>query len=125
MLGESQRNVTRLLRDTFPHSPRRDRTSIVLIDEVESFAVRRGLASFETNPVDVHRATDAVLAGLDHLAAALPGALVLTTTNFLTPSTRRSSRAPTWSWSLPCRTPRRGRGSSRRPSPTWPWRGRS
>jgi pachytene checkpoint protein 2 len=35
----------------------------VLIDEVESFAVRRSLASFETNPVDVQRATDAVLAG--------------------------------------------------------------
>ena len=36
----------------------------MLIDEVESFAVRRSLASFETNPVDVQRATDAVLAGL-------------------------------------------------------------
>ena len=35
----------------------------MLIDEVESFAVRRSLASFETNPVDVQRATDAVLAG--------------------------------------------------------------
>jgi pachytene checkpoint protein 2 len=45
--------------------------------------VRRSLASFETNPVDVQRATDAVLAGRDHLAAAVPGAVVVTTTNFL------------------------------------------
>lgn len=43
MLGESQRNVVRLMRDA-----------------------------------------DAVLAGLDHLAAAVPGAVVVTTTNFLT-----------------------------------------
>jgi hypothetical protein len=37
----------------------------VLIDEVESFAVARSAASFAANPVDVHRATDAVLAGID------------------------------------------------------------
>jgi pachytene checkpoint protein 2 len=51
--------------------------------------VRRSLASFETNPVDVQRATDAVLAGRDHLAAAVPGAVVVTTTNFL-PALRRA-----------------------------------
>jgi AAA+ superfamily predicted ATPase len=44
--------------------------------------MRRSIASFETNPVDVQRATDAVLAGLDHLAAVVPGALLVTTTNF-------------------------------------------
>jgi pachytene checkpoint protein 2 len=83
MLGESQRNVVRLLRDAVPELARPRPHVVVLIDEVESFAVRRSLASFETNPVDVQRATDAVLAGLDHLAAALPGALVVTATNFL------------------------------------------
>jgi len=83
MLGESQRNVTRLLRDAVPELAAARPHVVVLIDEVESFAVRRSLASFETNPVDVQRATDAVLAGLDHLAAAVPGAVVVTTTNFL------------------------------------------
>ena len=83
MLGESQRNVTRLLRDIVPELAASRPHVVVLIDEVESFAVRRDLASFETNPVDVQRATDAVLAGLDHLAAAVPGAVVVTTTNFV------------------------------------------
>jgi pachytene checkpoint protein 2 len=83
MLGESQRNVVRLLRDAVPELARGRPHLIVLIDEVESFAVRRDLASFETNPVDVQRATDAVLTGMDHLAATLPGTLIVTATNFL------------------------------------------
>lgn len=83
MLGESQRNVVRLLRDVVPELARPRPHVVVLIDEVESFAVRRNLASFETNPVDVQRATDAVLAGMDHLAAELPGAVIVTATNFL------------------------------------------
>jgi SpoVK/Ycf46/Vps4 family AAA+-type ATPase len=82
MLGESQRNVIRLLRDDIPALARARPHLVVLIDEVESFAMRRSIASFETNPVDVQRATDAVLAGLDHLAAVVPGALLVTTTNF-------------------------------------------
>ena len=84
MLGESQRNVVRLLRDDIPALARARPHLVVLIDEVESFAMRRSIASFETNPVDVQRATDAVLAGLDQLAAAVPGALLVTTTNFAT-----------------------------------------
>jgi SpoVK/Ycf46/Vps4 family AAA+-type ATPase len=83
MLGESQRNVVRLLRDVVPELARGRPHVIVLVDEVDSFAVRRDLASFETNPVDVQRATDAVLTGLDHLAATLPGTLIVTATNFL------------------------------------------
>jgi SpoVK/Ycf46/Vps4 family AAA+-type ATPase len=83
MLGESQRNVVRLLRDVVPSLAGSRQHVVVVIDEVESFAMRRSLASFETNPVDVQRATDAVLAGLDHLAATLPGAVVVTTTNFV------------------------------------------
>jgi AAA+ superfamily predicted ATPase len=55
----------------------------VLIDEVESFAVRRQSASFETNPVDVHRATDAVMLGIDEVARKLPRVLFVTTTNFI------------------------------------------
>jgi pachytene checkpoint protein 2 len=83
MLGESQRNVVRLLRDAVPELARGRPHLIVLIDEVDSFAVRRNLASFETNPVDVQRATDAVLTGLDHLVTTLPGTVVVTATNFL------------------------------------------
>ncbi len=76
MLGESQRNVTRLLAETIPEIAARRPFTVVLIDEVESFAVSRSSASFEANPVDVHRATDAVLLGIDEIAKKLPvGAL--------------------------------------------------
>jgi len=83
MLGESQRNITRLMQDTIPEIAARRPHTVVLIDEVESFAVRRSAASFETNPVDVHRATDAVLAGIDAVSASLPSVLFITTTNFI------------------------------------------
>ena len=83
MLGESQRNVTKLLTDTIPEIAQRRPYTVVLIDEVESFAVRRSAASFEANPVDVHRATDAVLLGVDEIAKKLPSVLFVTTTNFI------------------------------------------
>src|SRR6476469_8514975 len=83
MLGESQRNVTRLLAETVPEIAARRPFTVVLIDEVESFAVSRSAASFEANPVDVHRATDAVLLGIDEVAKKLPAVLFVTTTNFI------------------------------------------
>src|SRR3989440_5742724 len=83
MLGESQRNIMRLLLDTIPEIAARRPHTVVLIDEVESFAVRRTSASFETNPVDVHRATDAVMLGIDEIARKLPAVLFVTTTNFI------------------------------------------
>src|SRR6476619_1419228 len=83
MLGESQRNVTRLLTETLPEIAARRAHTAVLIDEVESFAVSRSSASFEANPVDVHRATDAVLLGIDEVAKKLPSVLFVTTTNFI------------------------------------------
>ena len=83
LLGESQRAVTRLLGETLPELALRRPHTIVLIDEVESFAVARSAASLETNPVDVHRATDAVLAGIDAVAAERPRVLFCATTNFL------------------------------------------
>ena len=83
MLGESQRNVTRLLAETIPEIAARRPFTVVLVDEVESFAVRRSSASFEANPVDVHRATDAVLLGIDEIAKKLPSVLFVTTTNFI------------------------------------------
>lgn len=82
LLGESQRNITRLMTDTIPELAARRPHTIVLIDEVESFAVRRSSASFGANPVDVHRATDALLAGIDSVASELPRVLFLATTNF-------------------------------------------
>ena len=82
MLGESQRTVRRLFTETLPELAARRPHAVVVVDEVEALAVRRATASFETNPVDVHRATDAVLAGLDALRAACPHVLLLATTNF-------------------------------------------
>lgn len=82
LLGESQRAVRRLFTETLPELAARRPHTIVLVDEVEALAVRRSAASFEANPVDVHRATDAVLAGLDALRTACPHVLLLATTNF-------------------------------------------
>ncbi|ULN38654.1 AAA family ATPase [Mycolicibacterium smegmatis] len=82
LLGESQRNITTLMTGTIPELAARRPHTIVLIDEVESFAVRRSAASFGANPVDVHRATDALLAGIDAVAAELPRVLFVATTNF-------------------------------------------
>jgi AAA+ superfamily predicted ATPase len=81
MLGESQRTVARLFERTLPDLARRGRPTIVLLDEVESLAVSRAGASLETNPVDVHRATDAVLAGVDLVARTCPNVVFVATTN--------------------------------------------
>jgi SpoVK/Ycf46/Vps4 family AAA+-type ATPase len=81
MLGESQRGVARLFERTLPDLARRGQPTIVLLDEVESLAVSRSGASLETNPVDVHRATDAVLAGIDHVSRACPNLTFVATTN--------------------------------------------
>jgi AAA+ superfamily predicted ATPase len=81
MLGESQRSVARLFDRTLPDLAQRGRPTIVLLDEVESLAVNRSGASLETNPVDVHRATDAVLAGVDQVARACPNLTFVATTN--------------------------------------------
>jgi AAA+ superfamily predicted ATPase len=81
MLGESQRGVARLFERTLPDIARRGGPTLVLLDEVESLAVSRAGASLETNPVDVHRATDAVLAGVDQVARACPNLIFVATTN--------------------------------------------
>jgi len=83
MLGESQRGAARLFERTIPDLARRGKPTVVLLDEVEALAVSRSRASMETNPVDVHRATDAVLAGLDHVAGAYPNVLFVATSNYL------------------------------------------
>lgn len=81
LLGESQRTVARLFERTLPDLARRGRPMVVLLDEVEALAVSRNGASLETNPVDVHRATDAVLAGVDRVAWQCPNVTFVATTN--------------------------------------------
>lgn len=80
-LGRSQRAVRDLLGSTIAEQASRG-PLIVLLDEVETLATDRSKLSLEANPVDVHRATDAVLAQLDQLAAMFPNLLFLATSNF-------------------------------------------
>jgi AAA+ superfamily predicted ATPase len=55
---------------------------VLLVDEVEALAASRSMTSLEANPVDIHRATNAVLSGLDRLASGSPKLLTVATTNF-------------------------------------------
>lgn len=82
LLGESQRAVARLFERTLPDIASRGRPTVVLLDEVEALAVNRSRASLETNPVDVHRATDAVLSGTDRVARTWPNVTFVATTNY-------------------------------------------
>lgn len=80
-LGKSQKAVQELLGQTIAELAAQH-PLIVLLDEVETLAADRNQMSLEANPVDVHRATDAVLAQLDHLAAKFPHLLFIATSNF-------------------------------------------
>ncbi len=80
-LGRSQQEVRRLLGEVIAERAARG-PLVVLLDEVETLAADRAKLSLEANPVDVHRATDAVLAGLDQLAARYPNLLFVATSNF-------------------------------------------
>ena len=80
-LGKSQRAVRDFLHGAVAEAALKGPT-IVLLDEVETMAASRTKLSLEANPVDVHRATDAVLAGLDRLAEDHPHLLFVATTNF-------------------------------------------
>jgi SpoVK/Ycf46/Vps4 family AAA+-type ATPase len=79
-LGRSQKAVTELFTQTIAENA--TQPLIVLLDEVETLAADRSKMSLEANPIDVHRATDAVLAQLDHLAGTCPNLLMLATSNF-------------------------------------------
>lgn len=80
-LGRSQKAVTELLGSTVAESAA-THPLIVLLDEVETLAVDRSRLSLDANPIDVHRATDAVLAQLDLLADRCPNVLFVATSNF-------------------------------------------
>ena len=80
-LGKTQRAVSDLFAQSIVESASAGPT-IVLLDEVETLAADRSKMSFEANPVDVHRATDAVLVQLDALAERHPQLLFVATSNF-------------------------------------------
>lgn len=80
-LGKSQKAVTELFRGSIAEYASLGPT-IVLLDEVETLVSDRSKLSLEANPVDVHRATDAALVQLDHLAEAHPNLLFVATSNF-------------------------------------------
>lgn len=82
MLGESQRNAANLLEKSVPELASRGAPVIVVIDEVNSLVTSRPLATGGRDPVDVMRATDAALRGIDYLAANAKNVLVIATSNF-------------------------------------------
>lgn len=80
-LGRSQKEVTKLFQQVIPEYAACD-PCIVLLDEVETLAPDRQRMSLEANPIDVHRATDAALAGIDLLTRKHRNVLLIATTNF-------------------------------------------
>jgi pachytene checkpoint protein 2 len=80
--GRSQQLVDELLTEYLPSLAEDGVPCIVLLDEVESMAVARSETSLTANPVDVHRATDAVLTAVDELASAAPNMIFVVTSNF-------------------------------------------
>ena len=80
-MGKTQRAVADLFAKTVAELAT-SRPTIVLLDEVETLAVDRSKLSLDANPVDIHRATDAVLVQLDLLAESHPNLLFVATSNF-------------------------------------------
>lgn len=80
-LGRSQQAVAKLFEQTLPELAMNG-VAVVLLDEVETIAVSRHRLSLEANPIDVHRATDAALAGMDRLTREHRNILLVATTNF-------------------------------------------
>jgi len=80
-MGKTQRAVSELFSEGLT-SVAGDAPTVVLLDEVETLAVDRSRLSMDANPIDVHRATDAVLVQLDALAESHPNILFVATSNF-------------------------------------------
>ncbi|WP_288408877.1 AAA family ATPase [uncultured Herbaspirillum sp.] len=81
-MGKTQRAVSDLFSQSIGELAASGQPTIVLLDEVETLAADRAKMSMEANPVDVHRATDAVLVQLDLLAEKHPNLLFVATSNF-------------------------------------------
>lgn len=80
-MGKTQRAVSDLFSQSITEAAAGGPT-IVLLDEVETLAADRSKMSLEANPIDIHRATDAVLVQLDALAEQFPHLLFIATSNF-------------------------------------------
>lgn len=80
-LGRSQKEVAKLFGQVIPEFAA-GAPCIVLLDEIETLAPDRQRMSMEANPIDVHRATDAALAGLDLMTRSHRNILLVATTNF-------------------------------------------
>lgn len=80
-MGKTQRAVSELFSQSIVEAAVGGPT-IVLLDEVETLAADRSKMSLEANPIDIHRATDAVLVQLDILADQHTNLLFLATSNF-------------------------------------------
>lgn len=80
-MGRTQRAVSDLFSQAIAEAAAAGPT-IVLLDEVETLAADRTKLSLEANPIDVHRATDAVLVQLDTLAEEQDQLLFIATSNF-------------------------------------------
>jgi SpoVK/Ycf46/Vps4 family AAA+-type ATPase len=80
-MGKTQRAVSELFSQAIAEAAIGG-PLIVLLDEVETLAADRAKMSMDANPVDVHRATDAVLVQLDLLAERHPRLLFVATSNF-------------------------------------------
>ena len=80
-MGKTQRAVTDLFSQSIAEVANIGPT-VVLLDEVETLAADRSKMSLEANPIDIHRATDAVLVQLDRLAEEFSSLLFLATSNF-------------------------------------------
>jgi pachytene checkpoint protein 2 len=80
-MGKTQRAVSDLFSQSIAEAATEGPT-IVLLDEVETLAADRSKMSLEANPIDIHRATDAVLVQLDALADRFPQLLFVATSNF-------------------------------------------
>lgn len=80
-MGKTQKAVADLFSQTIAEAAMSGQT-IVLLDEVETLAVDRSKLSMDANPIDIHRATDAVLVQLDVLAERFPNLLFIATSNF-------------------------------------------
>jgi SpoVK/Ycf46/Vps4 family AAA+-type ATPase len=80
-LGRSQRSVSQLFGSVL-HEHAAAGPLIVLFDEVETVFTDRQALSLAANPVDVHRAVDAALVGLDQLARMHREVLIIATSNY-------------------------------------------
>lgn len=80
-LGRSQRGVSQLFGSVLQEHAAAG-PLIVLFDEVETIFTDRRALSLEANPVDVHRAVDAALVGLDQLARRHRDVLIIATSNY-------------------------------------------